>query len=97
LHENLGVVVSFLNENTTQTHNILTDKKLHDIGALLAASVKISFHLLNLHIGVLSLSAKGNRTCKTAHCAQLTIQEVPGRRARSWLVLVANRACVSAG
>ena len=31
--ENLCVVVLFLNECTTQTHNVLTEKKLHDTGA----------------------------------------------------------------
>jgi len=62
-------MVSFLNENTTQTHNILTEKKLHDTGAQLEASVKIFLHLLNLHIGVLTLSTKGNRTSKLQLCA----------------------------
>jgi len=60
------VIVSFLNETTTQTHNFLTEKKLHDTDARLEASVKIFLHLLNLHIGVLTLSTKGNRTCKIA-------------------------------
>lgn len=60
------MIVSYVKENTTQTHNVLTEKKLHDAGAQLEASVKIFLHLLNLHIGVLRLSAKGNRTCKIA-------------------------------
>lgn len=60
------MIVSFLNENTTQTHNVLTEKKLHDTGAQLEASVKVFLHLLNLHNGVLTLSTKGNRTCKIA-------------------------------
>jgi hypothetical protein len=60
------VIFSYLKENTTQTHNVLTEKKLHDTGARLEASVKIFLHLLNLHIGVLLLTVKGNRTCKIA-------------------------------
>jgi hypothetical protein len=60
------VIVSFLNENTSQTHYDLTEKKLHDIGARLEASVKIFLHLLNIYIGVLRLSAKDSRTCKIA-------------------------------
>jgi hypothetical protein len=60
------VIVSFLNKNTAQTHNVLTEKKLRDTGARLEASVKIYLDLLNFHIGVLRLSAKGNRTCKIA-------------------------------
>jgi hypothetical protein len=60
------MICSFLDESKTQTHNILTEEQLHDTGARVEASLKISLHLLTCRIGALSLSSSGNKTCRTA-------------------------------
>ena len=91
------MIVSLLNENTTQTHIVLTENKLHDTGARLEASVKIFFASIESSYWNVNTRHKGQQNLQNCSCVQLAVHELPGQKAKSWLVLVANRTCVIVG
>jgi hypothetical protein len=75
----------------------LTEKKLHGAGARLEASVKNVFAPFESSYWSVKRQCKGQQNLQNCSCAQLAVWELPGQKARSWLVLVANTACVIVG